>query len=324
MSDNAPPANDAEALDMALTGLRHLASSDPTALPAQAQAEILRALEQAGAITTAARAYFLAAFTAGQGYSEDADYSPTAWLIHMTGVTAGTARGHVRWSHRTTGHPAVLLALADGTAVSASMAGLICGWTDRLPADCRAAADEILVGAARAGANRAELAGLAAEIYARSRPDGEDDPGLGFEDRRVRVETTFGGAGVITGDLTPECAAIVTAVLESLSAPAGADDARTREQRYHDALEEAMRRLVASGLVPERAGQPVKAMVHVALAELRARDGGPALKSSGSPRCRSGGPPAAPRPPTAAAVTGRPGSTATTRGPRPATRPWCR
>jgi hypothetical protein len=33
----------------------------------------------------------------------------------------------------------------------------------------------------------------------------------------------------------------VTAVLESLSAPMGADDTRTREQRYHDALAEAMR-----------------------------------------------------------------------------------
>jgi hypothetical protein len=35
----------------------------------------------------------------------------------------------------------------------------------------------------------------------------------------------------------------VTAVLEALSAPAGAEDTRTKEQRYHDALEDAMRRL---------------------------------------------------------------------------------
>ena len=63
-----------------------------------------------------------------------------------------------------------------------------------------------------------------------------------FEDRRVTVEATFGGgAGVIGGDLTPECAAAVTAVLESLSAPPGAEDTRSREQRYHDAPGEAMR-----------------------------------------------------------------------------------
>jgi hypothetical protein len=48
---------------------------------------------------------------------------------------------------------------------------------------------------------------------------------------------------VLTGDLTPECAAVVGVVLDALSAPAGAEDDRTREQRYHDALQEAMRSL---------------------------------------------------------------------------------
>ena len=93
------------------------------------------------------------------------------------------------------------------------------------------------------------------------------------------METTFAGAGVISGDLTPECAAVVTAVLESLAAPMGAEDTRTREQRYHDALEEAMRRLLASGLLPERAGQPVKAWAHMSLAELRAMDDGSLLET---------------------------------------------
>ena len=59
----------------------------------------------------------------------------------------------------------------------------------------------------------------------------------------MRLVTTFQGAGVLSGDLTPECAAVVSAVLEALSAPAGAEDTRTREQRYHDALQEAMRSL---------------------------------------------------------------------------------
>jgi hypothetical protein len=38
----------------------------------------------------------------------------------------------------------------------------------------------------------------------------------------------------------------VTAVLESLSAPMGAEDPRTKEQRYHDGLQEAMRWLEKS------------------------------------------------------------------------------
>ena len=37
----------------------------------------------------------------------------------------------------------------------------------------------------------------------------------------VKLETTFDGAGVLSGDLTPECASIVGTVLDALSAPAG-------------------------------------------------------------------------------------------------------
>ena len=37
-----------------------------------------------------------------------------------------------------------------------------------------------------------DLAGLAAEIYERSRPDlPDEDPARAFEDRAVRLETTF-------------------------------------------------------------------------------------------------------------------------------------
>ena len=171
----------------------------------------------------------------------------------------------------------MLAALAEGTVLSESVGRAVCCWTDRLPADCREAADQILVAAARAGADEWDLAGLAAEIYARSRPD-QDGPEDGFADRSVRLETTYDGAGVIAGDLTPECAAVVGAVLDALSAPLGAEDTRTHGQRYHDALQEAMRRLAASDLLPERAGQPVKALVHVALAELLALDGDSALQ----------------------------------------------
>jgi hypothetical protein len=272
------PASTSEAVDMVLAGLGYLAAADPTALAAQAQAECLQGLEQADAISAAARARILAAFTAARGYSADADYSPTSWLIHRTGVTKGTARAHLGWARRAAAHPAVLAALAEGTVLSESMARTICGWTDKLPADCREPADEILVTAARARARKEDLASLAAEIYARSLPQDHDDPEPAFEDRQLRVEKTFAGAGVISGDLTPDCAAVVTAVLEALSAPAGAEDTRTREQRYHDALHDAMRRLVAAGLLPERAGQPVKVWAHISLAELRALDDGSVLQ----------------------------------------------
>src|SRR5579859_4381396 len=272
------PGSAAEAAARVLSGLRYLAATDPAALAAQVQAECLQAFEQADAISAAARARFLTAFTNGQGYSADADYSPAAWLIHRTRITRGAARGHLGWARRAVTHPQVLAALAEGT-VSESIARVICGWTGKLPQDCQADADQILLAAAGEGLGTEDLAVLAAEIYARSLPHGQDDPEPRFEDRKVRLETTFQGAGVLTGDLTPECAAIVTTVLESLSAPAGAEDTRTREQRFHDALQEAMRRLAASGLLPGRAGQPVKVWAHISLAELRAMDDGSVLQT---------------------------------------------
>ncbi|HEY6309921.1 MAG TPA: DUF222 domain-containing protein [Streptosporangiaceae bacterium] len=271
------PASPTQALAAARAWLGTLAAADLAALPAQAQAEILHGLEQLEAMITAARAWTLSAFTAGQGYAADANYSARAWLIHKTRVTRGAAAGHIGWSRRAAAHPQVLAALAEGTIVTESLARKLCGWTDQLPGGCRQAADEILLAAARAGADERDLAGLAAEIRARAPQDTtDDDPG--FENRCLRLETTIDGAGVLNADLTPECAAIVSAVLDALSAPMGAEDTRTQGQRYHDGLQEAMRRLAASGLLPERAGQPVKAWAHVSLAELCALDAGSVLQ----------------------------------------------
>jgi hypothetical protein len=267
MTAPVPPASTSEALGMLTSAMSYLAAADPSQLAAAEQAQCLTALEQLDAMETAARASILAAFTAGQGYCQDADYSPRSWLIHQTRVTKGTAAGHAGWARRARTHPRVLAALAAGD-LSESYARMICGWTDRLPSDCRDNADAILVSAAQMGMELPDLAALAAEIEARSRPDAPDEDGPRFEDRAVRLETTFGGAGVMTGDLSPECAAVVTAVLDALSAPRGAEDERSHVQRYHDGLEEACRRLVAAGLLPERAGQPVKVSAHIYLADL--------------------------------------------------------
>jgi uncharacterized protein DUF222 len=271
---NAPAfASAAQAAQMARAALGFLAAVDPAQLVTDEQAQCLQALEQVTSMSTAARASIMGAFISGQGYSADADHSPRSWLIHRTRVTKGTATAHTAWVRRAAAHPRIAAVLAEGQ-MSESYARVTCEWSNRLPEDCRDAADAILVAAVRAGVDLTGLAELAAEIYARSlpAPEHEDGPDQTFEDRSLRVETTFDGAGVISGDLTPECAAVVTAVLESLSAPAGTEDIRTREQRFHDGLQEAMRRLIAADLLPERAGQPVKAWVHVSLAELRALD----------------------------------------------------
>jgi hypothetical protein len=256
----------------------YLAAADATAMTAEEQARCLRVLEQATATGTAARTSVLAAFTAGQGYSADADYSPRAWLIHKTGVTKGAAMAYTAWVRRAEDHPRVLAAMA-AEDLSESVARILCQWTSRLPEDCRDLADEKLVSAAAAGMSLRDLAELFGEIYEQSRSGSpDDDKGGVFGDRAVRLITTFQGAGVLSGDLTPECAEAVAAVLDALSAPAGAEDDRSQPQRYHDALAEAMRRLVAAGVLPERAGQPVKIWAHISLADLLRLEGSSALQ----------------------------------------------
>ena len=114
---------------------------------------------------------------------------------------------------------------------------MICLWTGKLPAGYRDAADEQLLAAFAGGLGLADLAGLFAEMYVRARGDLPDqDREREFADREVKLATTIGGAGVLHGDLTAECAAAVAAVLDALAAPAGKEDDRTKGQRYHDAL----------------------------------------------------------------------------------------
>ena len=68
-------------------------------------------------------------------------------------------------------------------------------------------------------------------------PD-DDPPGKGFEDRFAQLDATMDGPGRLAGDLTPECAAAVTAVLEALGKKRGPEEDRTAAQRFHDALQE--------------------------------------------------------------------------------------
>jgi hypothetical protein len=230
-----------EALEMVRAGLGYLAAADASRLPAATQAECLRELEQTDAVATAARASLLAGFTAGQGHAGDGDYSPVSWLIHRTGITRGAAVGHSAWAKRVATHPRVLAGLAAGQ-ISESVGRVICLWTDKLPLEYRDRGDEQLLAAFAGGLELGDLASLFAEMYVRARGDLPDhDPGREFADREVKLATTIGGAGVMHGDLTAECAAAVAAVLDALGSPAGKEDDRTKAQRYHDALQEAMR-----------------------------------------------------------------------------------
>src|SRR5215831_11192825 len=263
-------------LDRALAALN---AADAALLPTGVQAQVLRGLERAEAMHTAARARVLAAFTAQDGYEDDGQASARVWLRWQTRVTTAAADGAVGWARRLVAHPVIARELAAGQ-ISTSWAKAVCGWSERLPDDKRDDADAILAGAAAGGAELADLAGLAEQMYQRSRagePDRDDD---GFDDRRLWLDLTFAGAGRLTGDLTPGCAAAVSAVLEALGKPAGPEDQRTAAQRRHDALAEACRRLIASGMLPGRAGQPTQVLVHMGLGQLRDLPGAAATEAA--------------------------------------------
>jgi hypothetical protein len=255
-----------EALAMLSRALDHLNTADVASLPTSLQADALRALGQAEAKHTAARARLLGAFAAQGGCEDDGHGTARTWLKWQTRVTHGAAAASVAWARRLAAHP-VIAAMLASAELSPSWARQICEWTDQLPDAQRADADEILAGAARGGAGLAALGGLAREMYERCVPP--EDRNDRLEDRWFRLGLTFGGAGRAEGDLTPGCAAALAAVLDGLAKKAGPEDIRTREQRRHDALEEACRRLIRAGMVPGRAGQPTQVQVHLTLGQLR-------------------------------------------------------
>jgi len=312
------PSTVPEVLAAVLDGLAFLNQARMAELPGVVQADSLRQMAKVESACTAAHAGLLGAFSASGAHEDDGQQSERAWLKWQTQITPGAAAGAVGWMKRLRAHPAVRVALAAGT-ISPSWARKICEWTDQLPEGIRDDADEILLAAAGEGAVLPDLAALAEEMRRRTAAPDRDGPGgdEGFDERRVRLGLTFGGAGVLEGDLTPACAAALAAVLEALGKKAGPADVRTAPQRRHDALEEACRRLIGAGCVPDRAGQPTHIQLHLTLDQLRDMPGaadaeaawlaaqtGTAAQGTAVPHTSSTQAPAAAQP-TSAAPAGR-------------------
>ena len=264
----------AEALRMTNATMDYLNGPGAAELDAAACGSVLRSLGEIEAKFTAAHASVLARFDAADAHDSDGYGNSAAWLMAMTDMTRPDARTKVRRMRLLRDHPAMAGALADAD-ISKSQALAIAEWTKKLPAELRAETITILVQAAQAGASLDDLrmiAGVALEKWRASRPDADED---GFDDRYVQAATTFGGAGVIRGNLTPECAAAVQAVLEALGKKAGAEDPRTEGQRFHDALQAGCELLIGAKMVPDRAGADTHVAVHIPFPELRQRPGAP-------------------------------------------------
>jgi Domain of unknown function (DUF222) len=239
----------ADALRMMNAGLDYLNGPGVAELDAAACGSVLRSLGEIQAKFTAAHAAVLARFDAADAHDSDGYSTSASWLDALANMTRPDAKAEVRQMRLLRDHPALADALAAGD-ISKSWALAIADWTKKLPAELRAETITILVEAARVGASLDDLrmiAAVALERWRASRPDADDD---GFDDRYVQVGTTFQGAGVIRGNLTPECAAAVQAVLEALGKKAATADVRTERQRFHDALQQGCELLTAPRWCP--------------------------------------------------------------------------
>ncbi len=263
----AAPANAAEALAAVRAGLEYLATADPAELTTGEQADCIRGLAAAESVHLSAASRVLAAFDAANGYAAYGQISARAWLRWQTRVTSPAAAATTSWMRRLAAHPAVAAALA-AARLSPSWARAICDWSDLLPEACRAEADQILADAAAGCAELSDVRLAWERIRALcAQPDAGDGDDW-FAQRRLRLEPHFQGHARLDADLTPEAAAGLRAVLDTLGKRAGPEDVRTQAQLDHDALEEGCRRLIASAGLPDRAGQPVQIQLTMSLSQL--------------------------------------------------------
>ena len=275
------PGGVADALRMGDAFADYLNSPAAAELDGPACGEVLLALGGIQAKLAAAYAELLRRFDAADAHTADGYGSSSAWLAAKAQLTRKDARAAVRQMRQFGDRKHLAAALVTGD-ITGSWAAAIAEWTKKLPGDMRDETDRILLDAAAGGASLDDLATIAAcaiERWRQQQPD-PDQPEDGFDDHYVQVGTTFGGAAVIRGNLTPECASAVRAVLEALGKKAGPEDDRTEGKRFHDALQLACELLLRAKLAPARAGTDTQVIAHIPISQLRQLPGAAELEDA--------------------------------------------
>jgi hypothetical protein len=177
--------------------------------------------------------------------------------------------------------PATAEAFADG-AIGSDHAAAIAETVEAIPAQDRAEhADQVettLLEHARTHDPRTVRL-LGQRILAHLDPDGPspDEQRQQQTHRRVSLTRLPDGTGLLDGRLSPTCQALWEAILTPLAArrpddALGPDD-RPPAQRLHDAFEEAGRRILAAGDLPDHAGLPSQLIITMSLTDLERRAG---------------------------------------------------
>ena len=189
--------------------------------------------------------------------------STRGWLVEEQRRAPAEA-GQLLWAARRYGrHPVLAEAVAAGV-VSARHTRAILDTLDRLPASVEAAAEAILVDAAKS-LDPGQLGRLTHELLLRL---GNDDEALAREQRKfasrwVTAVTTFEGMVHVEGMLDPTGGAAVLAVLRALGQKVSADDDRTPAQRTADALTEMCGHYQRCEELPDSGGLPTQVTVTI-------------------------------------------------------------
>jgi Domain of unknown function (DUF222) len=269
------------ALEAITSGMRFLAELDAASMPGPVIADALRALERADAMEAVARGRLLWMFDTDRGYETEGYGGARSFIRFGTRVTKGQADAHAGLIRFRGLHAPFEQALLGGY-LSLSVARRVGKLTGKIEDDAdRTWADELIVVAAAAGVDEKDLMVIAAAAIEKLAPPDPDKP---FKDRDLRLDLTYEGAGVLRGDLTPECAAMLGAVLARLAQRRGKEDTRSQGERNHDALQEALRRLLGADLLPKVNGHAVQAQVHIWLGDLIDLDDGSVLQQQWTAR----------------------------------------
>ena len=261
----------AEALRAGSAVADFLNSPAAAGLDGAACGEVLLALGGIQAKLAAAYAGFLRRFDAASAHDADGYGSSSAWLAARAQLTKRDARAAVRQMRQFGQRKHLAEALAAGAITgswAAAIAGLDAGSSPRTCATRPTGSCSTPRRRARRWMTWPRSPPARSSSWRQQQPD-PDHPDDGFDDRYVQVGTTFGGAGVIRGNLTPQCAAAVRAVVEALGKKAGPEDDRTEGKRFHDALQLACELLLRAKLVPDRAGADTQVIAHIPLSQLR-------------------------------------------------------
>lgn len=176
--------------------------------------------------------------------------------------------------------PAVAAAVASGE-VSLGHAQKIVQFTEQLPPhiDPPAIADlQALLLDTAAHTYPANVGARATALLAHIDQDGTEPRDEALQRRRsFTLYTGSDGWSKASGFLSPRLTAVVKTVLDSLAAPAPAEDRtpdpRSHAQRCHDGLQDALERVLRSGDLPDVGGAPVTILVTVQEGDLRRRVG---------------------------------------------------